>query len=152
MKIIKSLISVYKDLVEGNLYANVSDQSCYNIVGFDILKTKTFIPKLLEINRHPSLKYLNNLDIKIKNNLFIDTLNLIGLKPFSRKLEKSLFLEYKYKNTVEDNVNDALCELERPKGDYELIFPKKGNINKYKKFFFYNTEENLILWDKINIS
>ena len=36
----------------------------------------------------------------------------------------------------------ALCELERPRGDYELIFTTRKNIQKYKKFFGNTFEEN----------
>ena len=58
---------------------------------------------------------------------------------------------FKYKNfNVEDNVNNALCELTRPRGDYELIFPLKSNINTYKKYFRnINTKENELFWEKI---
>ena len=121
-------------------------------MGYDILITDELIPKLVEINAFPNMKINNNLEISDKTNLFIDTLNLIGISPYHRNTKEPLNKHIYFKNEVDDNINNALCELERPKGDYELIFPKKGNINKYKKFFFYNTEENLILWDKINIS
>ena len=36
---------------------------------------------------------------------------------------------------LKENVDNALCELERPRGIYELAFPLKNNIEKYKKFF-----------------
>jgi len=43
-----------------------------------------------------------------------------------------------------------LCELTRPRGDYELIFPLKNNIDTYKKYFAnINTKENEIFWKKI---
>ena len=34
------------------------------------------------------MRYLNNIDMIIKTNLIIDTLNLIGIIPFSRKTEE----------------------------------------------------------------
>ena len=85
-----------------------------------------------------------------KTNLFVDTLNLIGITPFSRKSGKPLFNEFIFKRDIDNNINNALCELERPRGDYELIFPTKENINIYKKYFIYNTEENIKFWHIIN--
>ena len=40
---------------------------------------------------------------------------------------------YKYDNPIEENVDNALCELKRHRGVYELEFPLKNNIEKYKK-------------------
>ena len=34
-------------------------------------------------------------------------------------------------------------------GDFERIFPKKDNIDYYKKFFDEPSQENLKLWDEI---
>lgn len=147
--IIKSIISVYKNLTQEIDEKNVSDQSFYNLLGYDILITDELIPKLVEINAFPNMKINNNLEISDKTNLFIDTLNLIGITPYYRKTEESLNKHIYFKNEVDDNINNALCELERPRGNYELIFPIKDNINKYNKFFIYNSEENKIFWNKI---
>lgn len=147
--IIKSIISVYQNLTEENERQNLNENSFYNILGFDILINNKFQPILLEINKNPSMKFLNNLDREIKNNLIIDTLNLVGIIPFSRKSKEPIFNKLKFKNNVDENINNAFCELKRPRGGYEFIFPKKNNINTYKKFFIYNTEENKIFWYKI---
>ena len=147
--IIKSIISVYKNLTEKNEKSNVKDQSFYQILGYDILINDVFNPILLEINMFPCMLFSNNIDKIIKSNLFVDTLNLIGIIPFSRKKEESLNPKFKYMNDLDDNINNALCELERPRGEFELIFPTKETINEYKKFFINNTEENKKFWDKI---
>ena len=56
----------------------------------------------------------------------------------------------KIKNSVEYNVQNAICELNRPRGDYELIFPLKENINKYRKYFKRkNNKENKMFWNII---
>ena len=49
----------------------------------------------------------------------------------------------------DDLINDAFCEFSRPKGDYELIFPLKENIDKYKKFFKDKNEINELFWKKL---
>ena len=84
----------------------------------------------------------NNLEKKDKINLFIDTLNLVGIIPYSKKSEEPLNKKFNFKTEIDDNLNNAFCELQRPRGDYELIFPKRENINKYKKFFIYNSEKH----------
>ena len=53
-------------------------------------------------------------------------------------------------NAYYKNINNALCELTRPRDDYKLIFPLKSNINTYKKYFRnINTKENELFWGKI---
>ena len=85
--------------------------------------TDNYEPKLLEVNTIPSLLIYNELMRTIKSNFVIDTLNLIGVVPFSHeKNPKTLFEEYSFKNNIDFKINDALCEIRRPKGDYELIF------------------------------
>ena len=146
--IIKSIISVYQNLTEENEQKNLDDKNFYNMLGFDILINNKFKPILLEINRRPSMIYLNNLDKKIKINLMTDTLNLVGIVPFSRKSKIPLYFTNKY-NLLNSNIKNSFCELNRVKGDYELIFPTKTNINKYNKYFIYNTRENKLFWSKI---
>ena len=147
--IIKSIISVHKNLTDENERIKVNDQSFYEILGFDILINEKFIPKLSEINCIPEMFLSNNLDKKIKTDLFYDTLNLIGIVPYSRKKEESLNEKFRTFDDFEDNINNAICELERPRGDYELIFPTKDNIRKYSKYFINNSRENKKFWNHI---
>ena len=56
---------------------------------------------------------------------------------------------YEYENRVEEEVDYALCEFSRPKGNYERIFPVKNKIEKYKKLFKTLKKENIALWEKI---
>ena len=147
--IIKSIISVYKNITDENERIKVNDQSFYEILGFDILINSNFIPKLSEINSTPEMFLSNNLDKKIKTDLFFDTLNLIGIIPYSRKKEESSNKKYPSFDDINVNINNAICELERPRGDYELIFPIKENIHKYSKYFISNSEENKKFWNHI---
>ena len=116
------------------------------------LITDEFIPKLLEINRNPSMEIDNEISNKIKPNLFVDTLNLVGIVPYSRKSRAPFNPQFKNKRDINENLNNAFCELKRPKGDYDLIFPTKENINKYKKYFIYNNEENKKFWNQLIIN
>ena len=146
--IIKSMISVYKNLtIELDNY-NLNDINFYDVLGYDIIITNKYVPILLEINSGPSTFIHNELDKSIKTNLIVDTLNLVGISPFSKNI---IFNKNKkLKIDVEYNVKNAFCELTRPKGDFELIFPLKDNINIYKKFFkARNNEENKLFWEEI---
>ena len=140
--IIKSIISVYKKLIYEIKKNDLSEQCFYNLLGFDLLISNNFTPILIEINKNPNMKILNIIGKQIKTKLFIDTLNLIGINPYSRKTKKPF--NFKFNNNKDDYLNRFLCELERPKGDYELIFPSKDNIDRYKKFFINISNESYI--------
>lgn len=147
--IIKSIISVYNDLIEEIEAQNLTDKNFYEIFGFDILITDKFIPRLIEINYNPDMRIFNNNTKSGQVNLFIDTLNLIGIVPFNRKTDKSLHNEFHLDSNIDEILNNAFCELERPKGNYELIFPTKENINIYEKYFINNNKENKKFWEKL---
>ena len=147
--IIKSIISFYQNLTLELNQNNLNDINFYEILGYDIIIKDNYEPILLEINSHPSKIIHNNLDNIIKTNLFIDTMNLIGVSIFSKNIITKKLFKYK-KYDLEDHINNALCELTRPRGDYELIFPLKTNINTYKKYFRnINCKENELFWEKI---
>lgn len=141
---IKSIISFQEKLLFRN--KNIDDRNVYTIIGIDILITDKFEPILLETNNKPSLSINNLIDEPIKTNLFADTLNIVGISLFSRNHR---YKGLNKKDTIEESVNNALCELNRPRGDYDLIFPLRKNIEKYKKFFIGNIQENILFWDKI---
>jgi tubulin polyglutamylase TTLL4 len=65
---------------------NKNRNICFEIFGFDILLDQNLKPHLLEINISPSLSSSSPLDKKIKTSLICDTLNLIGVTPYDRKL------------------------------------------------------------------
>ena len=129
----------------------INDMNMFNLFGFDIIVDDKYIPYLLEVNTKPAMDIYNKYDIIVKSNLFVDTLNIVGMSPFSHeKKYKSFDKDIKYKNDIQNRVDDALCELTRPRGDYELIFPLKNNIQNYKKFFFKdNCKENVLFWKEI---
>ena len=136
--IIKTIISIQDKIIQKNIDLNLNINNFYNLFGFDILITDKFEPILLEVNTSPSVKINDKVDLQIKTNLFVDTLNIIGIIPFSRKSFKSLDKQYIFKNNNEELIDNAICEINRPKGDYELIFPIKENLYKYKKTVFLN--------------
>ena len=56
---------------------------------------------------------------------------------------------YKYDNITEEIVDVCLCEFTRPRGVYELIYPLKDNINKYKEYYEKILPESELLWNKL---
>jgi hypothetical protein len=142
---IKSIISFHDKLLIRN--KDIDDRNVYTIIGIDILITDKFEPILLETNNKPSLSINNLIDEPIKTNLFADTLNIVGISLFSREHR---YMRLNKKDIIEESVNNALCELNRPRGDYDLIFPLSENIEKYKKFFIENNQENILFWEKIS--
>ena len=113
---------------------------------------------LLEINDQPSLVMNDINDRKLKPQLYADTLNIGGIIPYSHDY-KDDFVNYENQyfekkgnievNYVEESVTDSICELGRPRGRYELIFPLKDNIKYYRKFFNVFDSANLKFWKYI---
>ena len=83
---IKTCIA-HESVIQGS-YArcNKNRNCCFEIFGFDILLDSQLRPHLLEINIAPSLSSSSPLDKKIKTMLICDTLNLIGVRPYDRKI------------------------------------------------------------------
>ena len=149
--VIKTIISGQKKIVNITSELNINDRSMFNLFGFDILIDNNFNPSLLEVNTRPFMYIYDQMDKIIKVNLFVDTLNIIGITPFShQKKNKSYDKDSIYNNKVTESINYAYCELTRPRGDFELIFPLKENIRKYRRFFFKNASpENKMFWKMI---
>ena len=104
----------------------------------------------METNTYPGLNDFLLRKRILKRVVGIDALNIVGLNIGTHGINGEYYDDvYKYNNSIEENVDNALCELERPRGVYELAFPLKDNIQKYKKFFLNKVEENELFWKKI---
>ena len=141
--IIKTIISQQNDLINENKKIFLNDKNLFYLLGFDIIIKDDFEPILLEVNYSPSMKIYDKVDTAIKTNIFIDILNIVGISPFSH------VKKYKNEFNFDKEYNDILCELARPRGDFELIFPLIDNIKKYKKYFLNNISINQRFWDKL---
>ena len=148
--IIKIMIAGQEKMIKIASQYRISDISMFNLFGFDVIIDEQLNPLLLEINTKPSMHNSDVTDDVTKGNVFVDSLNIIGISPFSRKTKEPLD-DYKvYNDHVIENVDHAICELTRPRGDFELIFPLRNNYKKYKPFFGDNNcPENELFWTKI---
>ena len=77
----------------------------FELFGFDVLIDENFQPWIMEINLSPSLAWDSPLDFKIKSKLIAETFNLVGVKPFDRKVE----CEKKIKSRTRAGLNH-LCK------------------------------------------
>jgi tubulin polyglutamylase TTLL6/13 len=69
---------------------NINNDLTFHILGFDVLLTNDFEPKLIEINHTPSFSADTPLDKKIKKNLIADTFKIlnINLQNKRQKIER----------------------------------------------------------------
>lgn len=78
--VIKTIISVHAQNVDGVRGYVENKQSCYELFGFDVLLDKQLKPWLMEVNISPSMKASCPLDFKLKSDLAIDLFNCVGFK------------------------------------------------------------------------
>ena len=149
---IKSLISVNRNQIYEKLEMrqyNLNSQNVFELSGIDILIDENMKAWLLEFNLSPSLKVVGNYEDKLKNQLMCDVFNIIGIKSYSHFDYQPYENGINYENSIDEAVNESICEFSRPMGDFQRIFPRKDNIDYYKQFFEEPTQENLALWEEI---
>ena len=149
--VIKTFISLNSDFIKLINENNLKDRNLFQLYGLDLIVDNNYKVYLLEINRNPSMRGGHAVCDYIFDNIISDTLNIVGVVPFSHDdsqepMDNNI---YYYNNEIEEIVDDSLCEFSRPRGLFELIYPLKNNINKYKKFFQNITKENKSLWNKL---
>ena len=102
--VIKTCIAHEPQITGTYARCNKNRNVCFEIYGFDILLDSNLKPHLLEINISPSLSSSSPLDKKIKTTLICDTLNLIGITPYDRKL---------YDKEMENTLKKRLLGLDK---------------------------------------
>ena len=143
--IIKTFISLNNEIV--NKYKSNNDRNMFQLFTFDFILNDNLELYLININKNPKLNSKHLVPIYIYDHIFSDILNIVGLIPFNHL---NINVTYDNLNTIKENVDEATCEFNRPKGMFELIFPVKYRINNYKKYFINElNEENKLLWEKI---
>ena len=76
-------------------------------------------------------------------------LNVLGFIPFNHLSGRSIEKDFKFNNSIDEAIDDSICEFTRPIGGWIRSFPTKDNIEYFRKFFKNPIEENLGLWKKI---
>ena len=150
--ITKTFISLREDIINSYKQYNIKDRNMFQLFTFDFIIDSNKKLYLIDTDKNPKLDSKHLVPIYIYDHLFSDILNIVGLVPFSHKEIQKTYDESntKYNNDEEENVEDAICEFGRYRGIFELAFPLKNNIEKYKKYFGKDMgKENQMLWDYI---
>lgn len=71
--------------------------NCFELFGYDILIDQDLKPWLMEVNLSPSLACDSPIDLKIKHQLFLDTMNLICMKKYDRRRESLIKIKARSK-------------------------------------------------------
>lgn len=152
--IIKSFISFNEYIIQKIKKNKFNENNFFEIFSFDFLLDNEGKLFLLKMTGDPKVETNNEIEIDLYNNLIIDALNIVGVIPFSHdKKQKILFDQDEQEEEVNiqgGKINNILCEMNRPMGQFERIFPIKNNINKYEKFFENISNENKLLWKIID--
>lgn len=128
-----------KEVIRYNIKANLYNKHMFMPWGLDVILDSHYNPYILENNECTELGWHHDWAAIISMQMVKDALNLVGL-PFIDRLNPNTFPPH----NAYQRVNEALCEMTRPSGGFERIFPKLNNINRYKKYF--NNQENSMLW------
>ena len=146
---IKFIFSVRKKIIEDIEALKLKSSNFYHLIGFDILFDENLKPYLLEANRMCGLRDDNDAEKYYTHNMIVDTINIVGIRIINRK-NNSLYNAIEYEDEIAESVDDSMCEFDRPRGGYKLIFPLKNNIEKYKKFYLNDIpQEDQQLWKKL---
>jgi len=146
---IKMVFSVRQKIIDNINTIKLRSSNFYHVIGFDIIYDENMKPYLLEANRRCGLRDDNDAEKYYTHNIVADTINLVGIRIMNKE-NKSLIGDKKYKDNLDEMLEDNLCELDRPRGGYKLIFPLKNNIEKYKKFYLKDIpKEDLLLWNNL---
>ena len=74
--------------------------NCFELLGYDVLIDQNLKPWLMEVNLSPSLATESPLDLKIKSQLFVDTMNLISVKKYDRRRDNITKMKNRFKNIM----------------------------------------------------
>ena len=133
-------------------YSRHSSFSYYNektffYLGLDMMIDENFRVWFLEGNDCAHMEGYDKVNKKNKFGVSTDIINILGLIPFDHSngnpIEEN---KCHFNNKIEEKINNAFCEFNRPNGNFERIFPVKETLSYYKKFFVKDYKENLELW------
>ena len=151
--IIKTFISLSENIIKSSKSKSLKDRNMFQLFTFDFLLDNNLKLYLIDMDKNPKLNSKHLVPIYIYDHIFSDILNIVGIVPFNHEYEKKTFENnnnISHNIEIEENVEEAICEFGRTRGMFELVFPEKNIINKYKKYFRNNFgKENELLWENI---
>lgn len=139
--VIKTICSIQPILKHNYLSCNSDDpfnQTCFELLGFDILIDENMKPYLLEVNHSPSFRVESKVDMKVKKNLIYDTFRILNVSLKEKKKLKNLLLKNCKLRTLTGRrvklsdgpmkekcikERDGFCNLNN--GKFEKLFPPR---------------------------
>ena len=82
--VLKTLIAVEPSVVAATRRYCHHRNSCFEMVGFDVLIDENLKPWLIEVNLSPSLAADSPIDLKLKTQMLASLFTLVGLRPYDR--------------------------------------------------------------------
>ena len=135
--------------INAQIRNGITDNNLFGLFGIDVLIDNHLKPWLIEFNAFPSFISYTRVDSVIKSKLLVDTNNILGIAPYSHITGKHFDGECYFKSDIEESVERALAEFTRPRGGFVRAFPRKDNVDYYKKFFYKPSKENVALWKRL---
>lgn len=115
--IIKSIISGEANMLTALKKTCIHRANCFELFGYDVLIDSDLKPWLLEINLSPSLACESPLDTQIKASLIAETLTLVGVRKFDRRIES----QNKAKNRMKSYLNRGKSQNTRYGSGFNLL-------------------------------
>ena len=146
---VKTTITMLESEINAQIRNGITDNNLFGLFGIDVLIDNHLKPWLIEFNAFPSFISYTRVDSVIKSKLLVDTNNILGIAPYSHITGKHFDGECYFKSDIEESVERALAEFTRPRGGFVRAFPRKDNVDYYKKFFYKPSKENVALWKRL---
>lgn len=134
--IVKTVCSIQPILKHNYKTCHADDpynQTCFEILGFDILLNEKLRPYLIEVNHSPSFRTGSMIDERVKTNLIRDTLRILNL---SKEMKKKLVqMRRKQKDTKRNTgrnlkLNEGKVKKECLRHRDEYMIMNKGGFNR----------------------
>lgn len=164
--VIKTIISaeqhIFKSLQSSVKYRD----TCFEILGFDILLDSFLNPWLLEVNTSPSFATESKLDFELKSKILTEAFNIVGI---NKETEEDKVRRYKVNSKLESFLSMAATKLRKKQQDkkdqaktkrdyllqelreevsrtnnFKLIFPAM-TVDRYTKYFEEDRPNNRTL-------
>ena len=129
---IKLIISNYENDYNQMKYFKLNNGIIFRYYDIDVMIDEKYKPWLLEANKYPFMHLNDNINIINKIGFAANLLNLLGIVAYNHENGYLLNDDDKcnFKNDIEEMINNAFCEFNRPHGKLKRIFPlRKALIN-----------------------
>ena len=115
---------------ESEKFKKTSNRNFCAIFAVDLFVDTNNKLSLLEANTFVGFSLTSRIAKRMHHLIWAQAHNLIGFVPYDSINGKPLD-----NKPINNDIDEAIAELGRPRGNFELIFPLKENLDYYRKFF-----------------